>query len=219
MARVFPNKKLASSKEELLNKIKQDRHELEQWVKMSIENPYISEWLKIPNYALPFFGFMLSKLGGTGNLSLKLRNVAMDLDKSGDVTEEEFSNNIDSQTAMIDQALTLLTTMGVVGALIFSVLFSTVLSPLEPSDVSTSYFHPNTLTGFTYAYYAFVYYALGRSFTLVFQSVVLYLKLGFWMPDLPMKMWFLARTPLRTVVYNGVFALVTVSLSIPFGEL
>ncbi len=217
MSKIYPNRNTAKS--ELLDRIRKDRSEIEQWIKMPIDQPYLNNYIKLPNYSLEFFRFMLSHLGGTGNLSIKLRNIAMDLDQSGVVSVEEFDSNQEAQALLIDQALTLLTTMGVVGALIFSVLFSTVLNPLSPSEVSTRYFTPYTMVGFTYTYYACVYLALGRSFVLIFQSVIMYLKLGFWMPDLSMKMWYLSTTSLKKVVYNGVISLLAASLALPCGKL
>jgi hypothetical protein len=166
---------------------------------------------------MQFWIYAIVKLGGMGEISLKLKNVSMDLDNDGVVTEDEFENNMDLQKELIENSLTLLGTLGVVGALIFSVLYSTVLSPLIASEESSNYFSEYQITAFSYVYYICVYLALTRSFTTIFQSVILYLKLSTWMPNVEMKMWFIARKSLTPVVNNAMFCLISSSIAIPFG--
>ena len=217
MSKIYTERK-HSAKEELLQTIKRDRKLLLEWTKMTTEHPYIGfGCFKFPNYSLPFWLYSVTTLGGVGQISLKLKNVAMDIDENGAVTEEEFESNAEAQKVVIDQSLSLLGTLGVVGALIFSVLYSTVLSPLDPSDVSTNYFSAHTLTAFTYVYYACVYFALGKAFSIICQSVILYLKISVWMPNLELKMWFLSDVSLTPVVHSAMVSLILASLAIPFG--
>ncbi len=104
-----------------------------------------------------------------------------------------------------------------VGALIFSVLFSTVLTPLSVSDESSDFFKPWIITAFTYVYYVAVYLSLARSFTIIYSSVMLYLKLSVWMPTIETKMWFISEVSLTPVVNNGLICLISASVAIPFG--
>ena len=91
---------------------------------------------------------------------------------------EELSS--ESGTQIIEQTLDFFINSGVVGALIFGVLFSYVMGPLPISETSEEYFGAHTIDILIIFYYIFVYTALFIAIWIVFSTIHSYLHLSLW---------------------------------------
>ena len=65
-------------------------------------------------------------------------------------------------------------TVGVIGALVFSGLFSTLQVPLNPSSDSTNYFSDDAIIGLSYLYYGLLYCSFIGSCYVVLMSSMSY---------------------------------------------
>ena len=109
-------------KKRLFERFKSDRKVLETWASIPQEN---NHWTRMPLFS-EFIAYSV-KIGGAEGISLKLQNILLDIDNDGNITEEELKHSEEKRNETVNQALSLLTTAGVVGALLASIMTPLVL--------------------------------------------------------------------------------------------
>jgi hypothetical protein len=155
--------------------------------------------------------------GGPEAVSTELRTLMMDADGSGDITEEELDATAESVTSSIN---TLLMNMGVVGALLLSIVMPLVFTPLEPAESTIEFFGEITAKVFGYLYHILITLCLFLCLDVIFQTICAYKWLNFWMVSSEMKL-FAGRRFNNTLVVNiigaGQAILWLIPCSVPFG--
>ena len=190
--------------------ILRDRAQLLEWAKM----PSMQKFWVFP------YGEAMShhfKIGGAEAISLKLQHVLLDLDGDGNLSDDEIIQSIEEQKKNVDQALNLLINCGVVAALIFSVLYNTVLSPLSASDTSIEFFGDEGITALEVLYEISVISALGFSICNIYCSVRYYLYLSVWMPTIDMQAWFLSERSTVPITFQVNISIILTSIAVIFG--
>lgn len=172
--------------------LKEDRNSLLDWSRIQ-GKPYI-KLLGISFYNMfhPISRKEL-QLGTLVNISLMMQSVETDGNMDGDLTEAEKLAAEDKNQNMIDQFTSCVGTCGVIGALVFSGLCSTVLNPLNPSESSLYYFGDNVVDNLTLAYYAFIYSAFLLSCYVVINSFLIFLAVTIWMPNRDLRCWYIRK--------------------------
>lgn len=198
-------------KKQLHERFQSDRKDLLTWVSIPAVNhwsgiPFLSEWIQYHE-----------KIGGAENISLKIQNTLLDKDNDGNITEEEIKQSEENRKETVNQALSLLTTAGVIGALLASILTPLVLSPISPASESEQYFHPKTLQGLSIVYRILLTLSQAFSFLLIWQSSRKFLQLSFWMPNLDMKTWYLSEMSLVPIIQQQAMCIIFALLALPFG--
>lgn len=201
-----------SVKDHIKSKFYLDRQDLKKWANI---NPDKKHWTGFDAYS-DWFTFH-DKLGGAEAISLKIQNTLLDKDHNGQISEEEIKNGEEIRKNTVDQALSLLTTAGVVGALLASIITPLVYSPLIISDLSEEYFHPSTVEAFSVLYRIFISFSLVLSFVLIWQSTRKFLQLSFWMPNLDMKSWYLSEVSMLPIIITQMWTIIFAVLAAPFG--
>jgi hypothetical protein len=125
--------------------------------------------------------------------------------------EEEFHSKI------VDQVLNTIGSCGVIGALIFSGLFSFITSILNPSQSSINFFSNNTISIFTNIYYFFIYTALATSAFTVLQSFFHFVAISMWMPTKQLQFWYIKRISILPMLVMSIASVTTTIISFIFG--
>lgn len=198
-------------KKQLHERFRSDRKDLSTWANI----PIVGHWSLIDSFS-EWHQYHL-KIGGAETISLKIQNALLDKDNDGNISEEEIKQSEEQRTETVNQALSLLTTAGVVGALLASIMTPLLLSPVIPSSESEEYFEPKTLKGFSFLYRILLTLSLGFSFMLIGQSSRKYLQLSFWMPNLEMKTWYLSEVSLIPIIRQQKQAIFFAMFALPFG--
>eukprot|EP01036_Dinobryon_divergens_P035289 gene35289-45695_t len=187
-----------------------DRGLLKQWA--SLEGiPYYSIFgFKVYNASHPI-ARLQKKIGGVEKICMMIQNFEMDKDMDGTITAEELETAKERQKELIDQFTSTVGTAGVIGALVFSGLFSTLQIPLNPSNDSTSYFSDDAITGISYLYYGLLYCSFIGSCYVVLMSFIFFHELSTWMPNNELRYWYIREVSILPVIIGAV---VTVSLSL-----
>jgi len=142
----------------------------------------------------------------------------LDIDGDGLLSHEEIEASEERQTETVNNALSLLTTSGVIGALFISVLLPLCLtSPLSISEESIKFFSESSLDNLSCIYSGMIYISLCFSFLSVFYSSRVYLQLSFWMPNLEMKIWFLSEISMVPPVVMTMATVLFSTLAVPIG--
>mmetsp|Transcript_21276 Transcript_21276/g.35638 ORF Transcript_21276/g.35638 Transcript_21276/m.35638 type:complete len:266 (-) Transcript_21276:258-1055(-) len=183
---------------------------------IAAERDMLSVWAKMDHKSSGFWSYH-NQIGGAEGIALKIQHVKMDKDGDGSVSIEELKNGEEQQKESIDQALTLLVNAGVVAALIFSVLYSTALAPLEPSGESTRFLGDICCTVFSYIYYIGVLVSLISSITCIAVSTRMYLHLSVWMATLELKTWYITEKSMVPIINLSNTSIIGASVALPFG--
>ena len=156
----------------------------------------LKEWLQVPNSTEDDFG-------GMEGLSLVIINVLRDRDNDGILTESEVNEAKEKDEKTVSQFLEMLGTCGVVGALLFSGIFTFITNPLVASDESSSFFG-NSLTSMKYLYYSCLSFALVLSGVILYYSFSLYQQLSLWMPTTELQMWYIREISITPLIQSCV---------------
>jgi len=141
---------------------------------------------------------------GTKTPALKLQ---LDTDGDGDLSSEELEN--ESSVKVVERTLSYIVNTGVVGALIFSVLFSSLQTPLAVSQSSSDFFDETTITVLSGIYYCSIYVSLSCSMWLIFNFVQQCTFLTAWFPNTDLQLWYLSeKSPLALSVMASYVCLV-----------
>lgn len=157
-----------------------------------------------------------NKIGGAETISLMMRNISVDKNGDGVLSEAEMLELESVTEKTTDHVLSQLASTGVVGALIISVVFGCVISPLDPTSESVDFFGSTFITVMKYAYFILICYGLFESFALVYISVRQYLQLCLWMPTPELKSAWLADISLVPTALSCNAAITSIALSVPF---
>ena len=199
------------AKKQLHERFQSDRKDLLTWASI----PAVGHWSGIPIFSE--WCKYHSKIGGAEGISLKIQNTLLDKDNDGNISEEEIKESEEKRNETVNQALSLLTTAGVVGALLASIMTPLVLSPLSSSSESEQYFQPKVLERLSFVYRIFLTLSLVLSFMLIWQSSRKYLHLSFWMPNLDMKTWYLSEVSLLPIIILQIWCIISALIALPFG--
>lgn len=156
------------------------------------------------------------KLGGMEKISILCQQFELDTDGDGVLSDKELKEQKEKSENIISKSLDFSTNTGIVGALLFSVLFTSVSSPLSACDSSYQYFGDtgiNVLSGF---YYICIIISLLISLGLILNFVVQYIYVSSWMPTDEIKLWYLReKSPLVVMGVSSIYCIIFVALSIP----
>ena len=149
--------------------------------------------------------------------------VAQNIDEHGDgtITQAKIMRTEmteDYALRQVEQTLNFLINSGVVGALLFSVLFPVALTPLVPSDESVTFFGDRAIFGMLMTYFFFIYSSLFFSIWITFVTIHYYLHISIWMPTLELKLWYLTTLNILPSIVSITFGCILASsFSLPFG--
>jgi hypothetical protein len=220
MAAVFPNESpntLSRHEEEELDQIHKKEKEIvekmeqlvEEWANIQVTHPGI---LKPLDFLNPDYMKAKIKAGYCENISSFLKSTY----KQGTDDSDSGSQEIDPKAA-VDGYLALLTNAGIIGTLVFAVLFTFIISDFELAEVSIRYFGLETAKIFKYIFIAGVNLAVFASLFMITTAVTLYKHLGFWMPDLQSQLEWIHHISVTPIVLACGFVVNCCTLSIPFG--
>ena len=176
----------------------------------------------------------LSLLLGMEKISVLAQQMIIDTDGDGKLSPEEIKAQDEHAEAIINKALDFSTNtgyqsvlsvlsasilswlLGIVGALLFSVLFSSASSSLAPCDESLEYFGETGIHVLSGAYNVFVTTSLLISLGLILNFVMQYIYISSWMPTNEIKLWYLReKSPLVQMGGASVTCICCVVTSIP----
>jgi hypothetical protein len=157
------------------------------------------------------------KIGGAPKISLKLQKIMLDADQSGTISAEEYAASEEQRKDTIDQVLSMLSTTGVVGALLISVLLPISLTPLTPSDESVAFFGDYAIGVIDTLFGVFQNTSLCLAFLTTYFSARKYMQLSVWMPTIDLKSWYLLIMPLAPISIMTQFCVLFAAVSLPLG--
>jgi hypothetical protein len=194
----------------------QDRGLLKQWA--SLEGlPYHSIFgFKVYNALHPIARFQ-KKMGGVEKICIMIQNFEKDKDMDGILSVEELETARERQKDLIDQFTSTVGTAGVIGALVFSGLFSTLQVPLNPSSDSTNYFSDDAITGLSYLYYGLLYCSFIGSCYVVLMAFIFFHELSTWMPNNELRYWYIREVSILPVIIGAVITVVLSLITIVCG--
>ena len=158
-----------------------------------------------------------AKIGGAPKISLKLQQIMLDADQNGAISAEEYAASEEQRKDTIDQVLSLLSTTGVVGALLVSVLLPISLTPLTPSDESIAFFGDYAMGVLDALFGVFQNTSLCLAFLTTYFSARKYMQLSVWMPTIDLKSWYLLVMPLAPISIMTQFCVLFAAVSLPLG--
>jgi hypothetical protein len=135
--------------------------------------------------------------GGPESVATELRTLTMDHDSSGDISREEQEAAAISVTDSINS---LLVNMGVVGALLLSIILPYALTPIEPVEATVEFFGKKWADVFGYAFHIASLVLLLICLDLIFKTLCAYKWLNFWMINAEMKLYFAKHSNSRVVI-------------------
>lgn len=197
--------------------LKEDREKLFEWAQ--IPGTSITQCLGIDfyNFFSPI-GKQSRKLGTIVQISLMIQNLEADLNRDGNLSDEEKLANAEKDKEMVDQFVNCVGTCGVIGALVFSGLCGTVLNPVTPSNVSLQFFGHTTITNLSYLYYALLYSAFLLSCYVVVISFVIFLAVTIWMPNRDLRSWYIRKaSALVRLIFAAAGTIVTTFFAVLIG--
>jgi hypothetical protein len=113
--------------------------------------------------------------------------------------------------------LSMLTSFGVVSALILTILYPLVLTPFSPSEDSASYFNETTIQAFQYTYFSMMFLSLAFAAIVVVLSARMYAEFGFWLFRPDARLHYLRSGRLGFLAIVNIACLFTFLLGVPFG--
>ena len=165
-------------------------------------------------------------LGGAETLSMQLQAIELSMrnnrkhnqqQQSGVDDKEELNDIQEKQRQLVEQTLSLLTSVGVIGALLISVSLPLVLTPLTPSDAAQQFFGTTGVDVVTYLYRILIIGTAVESLLTVLACLKAYMQLSVWMPTLELKMWWCTHISVTSVVWGSNVILMLAFASLPFG--
>jgi hypothetical protein len=154
------------------------------------------------------------RLGGMEKICVMVQKLQLDNDGDGNLSSEELEN--ESSVKVVERTLSYILNTGVVGALIFSVLFSSLQTPLSVSQNSSDFFDENLIFALSGTYYCSVYVSLSCSLWLIFNFVQQCTFLTAWFPNTELQLWYLSdKSPLAMSVVASYVCIIGVLISIP----
>lgn len=204
---------IAKGQERGLNNI-EDPKDLN--VILAEDRKLLMEWCEMSPSSAAFWFHMGKKLGGPEGVAFKFNNILLDSDGSGNFSAQELQAAEESQKKMIDNFLSNLTTSGVIGALLISVLLPVAYADIVPADAAVEYFSPAVLQGFRYTAAALIYTGLTSSFIIVLQTAGIYKMMSFWMVTTEMKMSYLHESDIGAIFVLTMFAIFCPAVALPF---
>ena len=149
-------------------------------------------------------------------------SILANIDRNGDGQIDEADVQLYKACGkeLVDATLNFAVNMGVVGALLLSIVFPICLDQLEP-DAKTP-FTETTVSTLQVMHYMFLQVMAASSFILVYISSRLYAHFAFWVIDLNDRLWYIRRrAPSAMVILDVCQILVTMSaaFSLLFGSL
>mmetsp|Transcript_63129 Transcript_63129/g.150498 ORF Transcript_63129/g.150498 Transcript_63129/m.150498 type:complete len:268 (-) Transcript_63129:91-894(-) len=125
----------------------------------------------------------MRSLGGHEGTCLKLKVAKLDEDSSGDVSEKELQEQEADVASMLDSAKEFLLTVGVVAALVLSILYPVAFDDQNVHSETEDYFGKDFVDKLTHVHNACIIAGIAASVLLVYLTVRNYIQLIFWMPN------------------------------------
>lgn len=179
---------------------------LHQFSQMEI--PECSNWAALFYFPLifakaPKLGEIMARLEGPEGVSSLMYQLQAQakLADSDEAAQEQAEK-------MIEALLNLYINSGVVAALILSIVYPMLLTPIEYSGQSVDFFGQNICSYFYYAYYSLITMALVLSLSLLFDSIQFYKHMSLWATCLESRVLYAAK--------GGVFFTITKSITMVY---
>ena len=170
------------------------------------------KWLLyLPNLGYPerIATFLLSK------------SITFDEDTNNNSKSEseikETAMNKEDIDLLVNSYLSLIVNLGVIGALILSLLFQFTVVDFTPSMSSTDYFGEYYVTILKYIFITIINISVGLSLSVIYRSVFYYKQLGFWMTTPRAKLIWIERSSIVSLVGSAQIVIISAVISIPFG--
>lgn len=186
-----------------------------EWLRMEIpQSNFLFGIIPMPLWIIaPRFYAHAARLGLYENIAVYLRIIAA----SNSAPEDREATLNEFYSGLVDSYQNMLINYGVIGALIFSVVFGYVAEGVDVSDDSLDFFGYEAMYTFQHVFYFLIYVCIVLSLAILFQSMVQYKQLMFWMPDITSKMTWIKHFSLLQIVAMGESVQTIVVLAIPFG--
>jgi len=156
-------------------------------------------------------------IDGVEGLAITLSLAILDKDGDGIITNKEYEAYLDSSKEKLDNAYSQLLNVGVVAALILSMLFPLAAgSPITPSEECEKFFGHNTVHVFLHIYYGLVIFVIAASLVALYTTMRTYTVMGFWITNQQTRMNYLSVSALYII---NILAMIIVYFSlaiIPF---
>ena len=154
-----------------------------------------------------------AKLGFFENISVYLRIIA-----ATQVQSEERASKLDEfNENMIESYQNMLVNYGVIGALIFSIVFGLAVADFDINDSSIELFGRDGACIIKHFYFALIFFCVLLSLCIIYQSMLQYKQLVFWMPDQAAKMRWIHTFSLVQIVLLGEIIQSVIIITIPVG--
>ena len=168
--------------------------------------------------AMAFFKTVMGPAGVKGmtaeSVAQALSLALMDKDGDGVISQEEKD---ETTQKMVDECNNLLVNLGVVGALILSIVFPMCLQDYTASDANEQFFGERATHVFLILYHVLVMLTTVCAIMVVMGSLFMYKHLNFFMVTSEMRAWWLNTISITPVVMCAQILFVFMIASIPFG--
>jgi hypothetical protein len=120
--------------------------------------------------------------------------------------------------ALAESFTGMLLNMGVIGALILTMVFPLLLAPeVEPSQSAKDFFTEDGALALRVVYQVLLAACFGMAAIVIFRSIRMYTAVNFWMPTVPSKRWFMDRFTLVPLVILCVVLILSLVLTVLLG--
>lgn len=194
----------------------EDYHNLlVEWVNMEFpEKKTICGLIPLPMWLwAPKILAHAARLGMFENIAVYLRILAA----SNAAPQDREANLAEFSQALVDNYQNMLINYGVIGALIFSIVFGLAADNIDTAGASEEFFGSIGSYVLKHIFYFLIYACIVVSLCILFQSMIQYKQLMFWMPDMPSKMKWINKFSLLQLVFLGQIIQLLVVSAIPFG--
>lgn len=204
------------------------REKMKEWIKTDVKYTDESSPSYSPSFWIlrlfpiqPFFRnwwIQAYRIGGAEQIALYLQQLELDSDGDGLISEQELEQGLQKSQQIVDDALRLLETCGIIGALLMTLLYPQFFVDLEYNTDSIDYFGRHTCVIIKYCCFALICVSFTLACNAVILSLALFRHISFYLPSLKSKLWYLQKVSLGPVVASTVLCLFTTVLGIPFGK-
>lgn len=156
------------------------------------------------------------KMGGRERISSYIQYAQINFDPHQPLTMENYERITKVVDKGTEAALGYLTTCGVVGALLITLMYPLALSPFTVSDESAKFFLQRTIEAFQYIYFAFITSTLVLAMLVVYFSVRMYMEVNM-MSSMRSRLWYLDSSRLVMVALMCLWCFRTLVAALPFG--
>jgi len=203
----------AAEQEQELEQIRNDLHMWSRQPFPPLGDTGFLLWPKLKLFHKDFFASMC-KVGGVVGAAnkiylLRVHGTSDDMEKAKEMGEQ-----------LINDVLSLFINLGVVGALIITVIYPLLVSEINLSDKTIRFFgNEDVVLAIYYVYYALLMMSAAISLSIIFESVTFYKHLSFWMTSQEAKLQYIAKCDLAGLVRKVNNIMSFTAWAIPYGAL